>query len=106
MLESLGEGRSLISIKKTAEKYGPIASCLLAMHALTGCDPVPKIFGIGKVSTLNVLQKNPLNLLGNLDAFLEVIAKEAKTFVAPCYGAKNSVNMAEVRFVCSTNFIL
>ena len=49
MLESLGEGRSLISIKKTAEKYGPIASCLLAMHALTGCDPVPKILGIGSV---------------------------------------------------------
>ena len=43
MLESLGEGRSLISIKKTAEKYGPIASCLLAMHALTGCDR-PKNF--------------------------------------------------------------
>ena len=58
------------------------------------------------MSTLNVLQKNPLNLLGNLDAFPEVIAKEAKTFVALCYGAKNSVNMAEVRFVCSTNFIL
>ena len=58
MLESLEEGRSLISIKKTAEKHGSIASCLPAIHALIGCDTVPKMFGIGSVS-LNVLQKNP-----------------------------------------------
>ena len=33
LLESLEEGRSLISIKKTAEKHGSIVSCLPAMHA-------------------------------------------------------------------------
>ena len=44
--------------------------------------------------------------MGNLDALPEVIAEEAKTFVARCYGAKNSVDMAELRFVCSVKFIL
>ena len=84
LLESLEEGQSLISIKKTAEKYGFIASCLPVLHALAGCDTVPKIFGIGKVSTLNVLRKNPLNHLGNLDTLPEVIAEEVDTFVAQC----------------------
>ena len=106
LLESLVEGQPLISIKKTAEKHGPITSCLPAMHALTSCDNVPRIFGIGKVSPLNILRKNPLNHLGNLDALPEVMTEEANTFVPRCYGAKNSVEMAELRFVCSTKFIL
>ena len=81
LLQSLEEGRSLISIKKTAEKHGSIASWLPAIYTLTGCDTVPKMFGIGKVSALNVLRKNPLNRLGNLDALPEAIAEEANTFV-------------------------
>ena len=67
---------------------------------------VPRIFGIGKVSPLNILRKNPLNHLGNLDALPEVMTEEANTFVPRCYGAKNSVEMAELRFVCPTKFIL
>ena len=105
LLKSLEERQSLISIKKTAEKHGSIASCLLAMHALTGCDTVPKMFDIGKVCVLNVQRKNPLDHLGNLDVLPDVIAEETNTFVARCYGAKNSVVMAEIRFVYS-NFIL
>ena len=99
LLESLEEGRSLISIKKTAERHGSIALCLPAMHALTGCDTVPKMFDIEKVPALNVLGKNPLNHLGDLDALSEVIAEQANTFVARCYGAKSSVGMTRIRFV-------
>ena len=106
LFESFEEGRSPISIKKTAEKHGSVASSLPEMYALTGCDTVPKMFDIGKVSALNVLQKNPLNDLGNLDALPAVTAEETNTFVARCYGAKNSVDMAEILFVCSTKFIL
>ena len=62
--ESLEEGQSLISTKKTTEKHRCIASCLPAIHALTGCNTVPKIFGIGKVFALKVLRKNLLNHLG------------------------------------------
>ena len=61
LLESLEGGQSLTSIKKTASKHGSIISCLPAMPALTGYDTVPKMSGIGKVSALNLLQKNPLN---------------------------------------------
>ena len=52
------------------------------------------------------MQKNPLNHPRNLDALPEVIAEEANTFVVRCNGAKDSVDMAEIRFVCSTKLIL
>ena len=106
LLKSLEEGLSLKFIKKTAEKHGSIASCLPAIHALTGCDTVPKMFAIGKVSALNALQKNPLNHLRILHALPEVIADEANTFAARCYAAKSSVDMAEIKFVCSVKLIL
>ena len=41
LLKSLEEGRSLISIEKTAEKLGAIGSCIPVMHALTGSNTVP-----------------------------------------------------------------
>ena len=106
LLKSLEEGQPLISIKNTAEKHGSIASCLPAMHALTGCDTVPKVFDIGKVCAMNALRKNPLDDLGNLDVLRLASAAEANTFVARCYGPKKSVVMAEIRYVYSTNFIL
>ena len=42
LLESLEEERSLISIKKMAEKHGFIAPCLPATHAFTDCDTSPR----------------------------------------------------------------
>ena len=41
-----------------------------------------------------------------MDALSKVIAEETNTFVARCYGVKNSVDMAEIRFLCSKKFIL
>ena len=63
------------------------------------------MFAVGKVSALNALEKNPLNHLRILDALPEVIADEANRFVARCYAAKSSVDMAEIKFVCSVRFI-
>ena len=40
-----------------------------------------------------------------MDALSKVIAEETNTFVARCYGVKNSVDMAEIRFLCSKKFI-
>ena len=93
-------------VKKMSEKHGSIASCIPAMYALTSCDTVPKMFGIRKVSALNVLRRNSLNHLGNLDALPEVIPEEENTFVGWYHGAKNSVDVAEIRLVCPTKFIL
>ena len=55
-MEDFIEGKSLISIRKMVEEHKDLRSSLLAIHALTGCDAIPKMFGIGKGQALNVLE--------------------------------------------------
>ena len=62
------------------------------------------MFGIGKVSALNVLQKNPLNHLRNLDELPEVIAEEANTtpplhILTPSYF---KTSLVENKCVCAS----
>ena len=54
-MEDFIEGKSLISIRKMVEEHKDLRSSLLAVHALTGCDAIPKMFGIGKGQALNVM---------------------------------------------------
>ena len=61
------------------------------MHTSTDRSTVPKMFGIGKVSTLNALWKKPMN---RQNALPQVIVVEINTFAAWCYDTKNSVDMA------------
>ena len=88
-----------------SEKHGPciLSTSSACFNRLRHC---PIIFSVKRVFVLNVLQKSPLNHLGNLDALPEVIAEETSTSVAQCYGAKNSVDMAEIKFVCLTKSLL
>ena len=58
------------------------------VHALSGCDSVPMMFGIGKVKVLGILKDHPLQHLGRAHANEDVM-QEAKEFVAACYGGKN-----------------
>ena len=55
LLASLDESRKLVSIKVTAEKHTASISWLPAMHALSGCNTVPKMCGTGKVAALNTI---------------------------------------------------
>ena len=104
LLESLEEGWLLTFIKKDGqERY--IHYILFTSNACFN-GTVPKMFGIGKVSALNISWKNPLNHLGNVDALSKIIGEETNTFAARCYGVKNSVDMTEIRFMCSKKFIL
>ena len=66
LLASLDKSRKLISIKDTADKHRASISWLPAMHALSGCNTIPKICDIGKVTILKLITPNPLSFLGNL----------------------------------------
>lgn len=35
----------------------------MAVHALTGCDTVPKMYGTGKKKSLNIMKKKKLRLV-------------------------------------------
>ena len=79
-------GSKLIIIKKSVNAKQHIMPSLVALHAISGCDTVPMMFGIGKVKSLKVVKKVPLVHIGEVNAELEEVINEGKRFVAKCYG--------------------
>ena len=78
--------RKLINIKKSVNAKQHIMQSLVALHAISGCDTVSMMFGIGKVKSLKVVEKVPLVHIGEVNAELEEVIDEGKRFVAKCYG--------------------
>ena len=48
LMEAFTSNRSMVDINETAKGSAEIVPSLIAVHALLGCDNVPKMFGIGK----------------------------------------------------------
>ena len=68
LLEGFNNNKHIISIHKTVEENMSIVSSLLSAHALSGCNTVPIMFGIGKGKLIKVLRKFPLTYLRNITA--------------------------------------
>ena len=102
-MESQVPDRSVIDIKATAQQHQDIAKQLLAGHALTRCDTVSYMFGIGKLTMLKTLSKQfSLQFMGQLDSDMDVIA-EASKFITACYGCKPQQNMSDTRYTVWTH---
>ena len=67
LMEAFDTGQSLIDINETAKKHAGIAPSQIDAHALSGCDSVPKLYGIGKKTVITHLKDHNLSLsnLGN-----------------------------------------
>ena len=60
--------RYLVNIGATAKKHADIAKYILPLHALTDCNTVSTLYGIGKVKALKVLKQGNLPpLLGDTE---------------------------------------
>ena len=72
---------------------------LLPAHALNGCDTVPMCHGIGKSKMLKVVMagKYSLSLLGDVNANMEDIIKQATAFMCRCYNVEGAATMTEAR---------
>ena len=57
-MENFNPDKTLIIIRRTVEKNKEFAPSLIPLHALTGCDTVPMLYGIGKAKALAVLKKH------------------------------------------------
>ena len=70
--------RAATNIGATVQKHKDIAPHILSIHALTGCDTVSTIHGIGKVKAINSFNKGsvPPNI-GNIDADIHSLTHEA-----------------------------
>ena len=67
----------LVSIKKSTYARPNIIPSLNALHAISGCDAVPQMFGIGK-KNLNAAENVSLNYLGDKDADMQDVIKGKK----------------------------
>ena len=61
LMEALGTTRSLIDINRTAKKHAKIVPSLIGAHELSGCDYVPKLYGIDKKTIINLISHRKLN---------------------------------------------
>ena len=89
-MEDFNPDKTLISIRRTVERNRDLVPSLIPLHALTGCDTVPMLYGIGKAKALAVLKKHPLNYVGDASAGIEDVKVEGTSFIAQCYGMKNA----------------
>ena len=66
----------------------PVCHVLPAAHALTGCDTISSLYGIGKISTMNILsaEDKDLAISGDPIASLEQSIKVARKFVMKLNG--------------------
>ena len=98
-MESPCAGRTIIDIHQTALKQKHIAKHLPAVYALTGCDTVSYLFGMGKVTCMKALMGgHHLNVLGQLGADEDNLISGTTAFVAACYGSKIEGDMNTHRY--------
>ena len=93
-LEDFNADTKIIDIGMTVRKHKDIVDSLIALHALSGCDSVPMMFGIGKGKALSALKKQKLSLLGQDVASIDDVILESKLFVARCYGLNEACSSA------------
>ena len=95
-MDAFTDDKNLISINKSIAANENMIQSSSALHALSGCDSVPIMFGIGKSKALKAVSKVPLRYIGNVDAKLEDVMREGKQFVARCY-EQNQLSSSENR---------
>ena len=86
-------------IRQTALKHKHITKYVLAVHALTGCDTVSCMFGIGKATALKELMGGHHFIeLGQQGADEDKLTSKATSVVAACYGSKVEEDMTSHRY--------
>ena len=98
-MEGTSRMRAVIDIGATAKQHADIAGRLLTAHALTGCDTVAFMWGIGKAKAVKVrLPGCKLLKMGNTEMPMDEVLLEATQFVAMCYGCASSESMSATRY--------
>ena len=77
---------------------------LLFAHAITGCDTVSALFGMGKQKALSVLERGEdnwvtLDIFKQPDATRDEIAEAGEKFLLKLYGATQSNSLDKYRYV-------
>ena len=100
LMEAFDTSRSPIDINEASKKHTEIVPSLIRAHAVSSCDSVPKLYGIGNKTLIKHLKDQNLSLssLGeDATSFATVYAASAR-LISSCYGVKNANSLSEVQF--------
>ena len=93
-MEATSKERKSIDIQATAHLHMDIAGQLPAAHALSGCDTVAQLWGIGKTRVVEMLKTGrQLSELGNSSAALVDVVRGSTAFITACYGYEKLNNV-------------
>ena len=84
-MENFNPGKTVISIRQTAERNRGHFPSLIPLHALTGCDTAPKLYGIGKAKALAALKKHTLKYVEDSSTDFEDVEMEGRSFIAQVF---------------------
>ena len=92
--------RRVIDINKTVCHLGNCCKDLLPMHALSGCDTMSYPYGKGKITAVNLLLKNNLNLEQMCDGNTPIkeIDRVGTNFLVCLYGGKPGNDLNYLRY--------
>lgn len=88
-MDPFSNENKIVSINKSVHSNKKVVPYLIALHALSGCDTVPMLFGIGKAKALKAVEKVPLQHIGDTNSTIDLVIQEGKRFVTKCYGQVN-----------------
>ena len=91
--------KMLLTLEKQLRNKKDVVPSLLAVHALSGYESMPKFYGLGKKLVCSLLQKYPLQHFGEASANISDVIQEGKTFIAAHYGITNRSDMSEIRCI-------
>ena len=103
-MEGFKEKKNIISIKDSVKKHIEVFPQVLSLHALTGCNSVPMMYGVGKKKALSIIRKSTLLYLGDKTADEDQYMNECKKLVAACYSRKQT-SSTDNRYVCYLSII-
>ena len=99
VMEATSRGKKCIDIKASVKENEYIVDQLLSGHAISGCDTVSQMWGIGMIKMLKVLQKGyKLDKLGNIEATDTEVYEEAMKFLGACYGCTKATAEKNLRY--------
>ena len=98
-MEATSKERTSIGIRATALILKDIAGQLPAAHALSECDTVAQLWGIGKTRAVKVGKAGrQFSEHGNSSAASADVVHDSTEFIAACYGYEEAAIMSDVRF--------
>ena len=98
VMESPVQERVVVDICETVKANKSIIPDLLSAHALSGCDTVACCSGIGKKTSVKMLQEGySLSSVGDVSASFTDVTKQATKFMCACYGYPDCDAISEAR---------